>query len=230
MVTVHRELIRNLQHWRALYEADEAPDVLTAGDDVEYCLWDVEKFYAARSSLPERQQMTIQMNLYEDRSEKDCAKAMGIGLNNPVAMYGTVGLTRLLAKAVSGEIEGYFVPIPSECSAMTGVYVSKKATRSAKPKPQPQPAPPEPEEIPEPTEVPTPVMKTPGIVIDRVTTTTQFVTYRAKATPEVADALGLTPPMPIGPDPRPAPPRPAPGSIEAAIRFVNFDPRKRRAS
>lgn len=210
MVTVHRELIRNLQHWRALYEADEAPDVLTAGDDVEYCLWDVEKFYAARSSLPERQQMTIQMNLYEDRSEKDCAKAMGIGLNNPVAMYGTVGLTRLLAKAVSGEIEGYFVAIPSECSAMTGVYVSKKATRTAKPQPQPQPTPPEPEEIPEPTE-PIPVMKTPGIVIDRVTTTTKVITYRATA-------------------PRPEPPRPAPGSMEAVIRFVNFDPRKRRAS
>lgn len=220
MVTVHRELIRNLQHWRALYEADEAPDVLTAGDGVEYCLWDVEKFYAARRSLPERQQMTIQMNLYEDRSEKDCAKEMGIGLNNPVAMYGTVGLTRLLAKAVSGEIEGYFVAIPSQCSAMTGVYVSKKATRSAKPQTQPKP---------EPTE-PTPVMKTPGIVIDRVTTTTKFVTYRATASRGVADALGLTPPMPIGPDPRPEPPRPAPGSMEAVIRFVNFDPRKRRAS
>lgn len=136
MVTIHRELIRNLQHWRALYEAREAPEVLVAGDGHEYCLWDVERFYAARHLLPDRQERTIRLNLYEDRSEREIAEILGIGRNNPVAIYGTVGLTRLLALAVKGDVEGYFTPLPEDCSALTGVYVAEPSAR--KPKPQPQ--------------------------------------------------------------------------------------------
>lgn len=140
MVTVHRELIRNLQHWRALYESRQVPEILVAGDGKEYCLWDVEKFYAARHTLPDRQQRTIRMNLFEDRSEREIAELLGIGRNNPVAIYGTVGLTRLLAAAVKGQVEGYFVPLPADCSAVTGVYTpdpSSRARRSPAPTPTP---------------------------------------------------------------------------------------------
>lgn len=145
--------------------------MLVAGDGKEYCLWDVEKFYAARRVLPQRQQLTIEMNLYEDRPERDCARQMGIGLNNPVAIYGTVGLTRLLAFAVKGDIEGYFIPIPEDCSAVTGVYLAKEPAPTPAPTPEPEP---EPEPTPEPVQI---VATQMTIVVDRVTTSVRFVSF-----------------------------------------------------
>ncbi len=161
--------------------------MLVAGDGKEYCLWDVEKFYAARRVLPQRQQLTIEMNLYEDRPERDCARQMGIGLNNPVAIYGTVGLTRLLAFAVKGDIEGYFIPIPEDCSAVTGVYLAKEPAPTPAPTPEPEPEPtpePEPSLMEETMAIldelilgPPPRPSSMTIVVDRISTSVRFVDF-----------------------------------------------------
>lgn len=106
---MHRELIRNLQHWRSLYEAMEAPDILMASDTRSYSLWDVQVFYEARTIVPDRMQQSIQFCLYENMKERDAAVRMGIAPSNPVSVYATIGLTTMLAKATSGELPGYAI-------------------------------------------------------------------------------------------------------------------------
>jgi hypothetical protein len=91
LVNVHRDLLRNLQEWRVLYTNCEVPDVLMAADGREYCLWDIERFYEARSALAARA----------------AARLMGISPTSPVSIYATVGLSRLLGMAARGEIKGY---------------------------------------------------------------------------------------------------------------------------
>jgi hypothetical protein len=110
-VGVHRELIRNLQHWRALFEADEVPDVLVASDSRSYSLWDVTRFYEHRVVVPERMQQSIQFCLYENMKEQDAAVRMGVKRSNPVSVYATIGLTNMLAKATTGELSGYTIDL-----------------------------------------------------------------------------------------------------------------------
>lgn len=107
LVGVHRELIRNLQHWRSLYEAMEVPDTLMASDARSYSLWDVGVFYEQRIVVPERMQQSIQYCLFENMIERDAAVRMGISESNPVSEYATIGLTNMLAKACKGELGAY---------------------------------------------------------------------------------------------------------------------------
>jgi len=103
-VNRYRELIRNLQSWRSLFEALEVPDILrseTTGREVS--LWDIEYFYEQRSRLPEQMRVAIELCLYENVLERDAAKRMGTSETNPVAVYATVGLTKLLRLARNGE-------------------------------------------------------------------------------------------------------------------------------
>ena len=102
VVNVHRELIRNLQHWKALFEAHEVSDTLVAANRRSYCLWDIEVFYAARTVLPERQRESIELCLFENLTESTAAERMGVSPTNPVAMYATVGLARLLCMSSAG--------------------------------------------------------------------------------------------------------------------------------
>jgi hypothetical protein len=108
---VHRELIRNLQHWRSLYEAMEVDDVLVASDSRSYSLWDVQTFYEQRIVVPDRMQQSIQFCLFENMKEQDAAVRMGIAATNPVSVYATIGLTTMLAKASKGELPGYVVSL-----------------------------------------------------------------------------------------------------------------------
>ena len=114
MVDVHRELLRNLQQWRSLYEATDAPDVLVASDRREYSLWDVTRFYEYRVILPTRQQQSIQFCLFENMKERDAAVRMGIKPTNPCSIYSTIGLTALLGKAVAGDLSGYVINLSGE--------------------------------------------------------------------------------------------------------------------
>lgn len=104
-------MIRNLQHWHSLFEADEVPDVLVASDSRSYSLWDVIFFYEQRLVVPLRMQESIQFCLYENMKEKDAALRMGVKASNPVSVYATIGLTNMLAKATQGELSGYTVAL-----------------------------------------------------------------------------------------------------------------------
>lgn len=111
---MHRELIRNLQQWRSLYEALEVPDVLVSAEDgLEYSLWDVQRFYAYRIIVPDRMRQSIEWYLYENMKEADAAAAMGISPTNPVGTYATIGLTTILAKAAEGALPGYAITVPT---------------------------------------------------------------------------------------------------------------------
>lgn len=121
LVSVHRELIRNLQHWRSLYESMEVADELVASDARSYSLWDVQSFYEQRTVTPERMQQSIQFCLYENMKESDAAVRMGISASNPVSVYATIGLTTMLTKATKGELATYRIDIRDY--ALEGAHV-----------------------------------------------------------------------------------------------------------
>lgn len=94
-VRVLRELFRYLIEWRSLYEA-EGIDTLTAPDGAVYNLWDVEALYARVPELPLRQRQAITYYLVNNVMERDVAVMMGVSITNPIAMYATSGLERLV--------------------------------------------------------------------------------------------------------------------------------------
>lgn len=114
ILNIHRALIRNLQQWRSMYESLEVPDELIAADARSYSLWDVQRFYARRTTLPERQEQSIEWFLYWNLLEEDAASRMGIAKTNPVGVYATIGLTSLITQAVNGEIPGYVIELHGE--------------------------------------------------------------------------------------------------------------------
>ncbi|GAA1978982.1 sigma-70 region 4 domain-containing protein [Kitasatospora viridis] len=114
-VTVLREMFRNLQSWRSLYEVG-GPDVITGLDGQDYCIHDITHLYTASQAtranakgqrepvLSPRQAQAIRMFLFENMLEKDVARRMGVSETNPVASYATQGLIRLLALAEQGQL------------------------------------------------------------------------------------------------------------------------------
>lgn len=95
-VTVLRELFRNIQAFRALYEAEGIDEVMSP-DGVVYSYWDVLALYAQVRKLPERQKQAIELCLVQNMKEKDAAVLMGVSVTNPVAMYATSGLEKIVA-------------------------------------------------------------------------------------------------------------------------------------
>lgn len=98
LVAVHRGLIKNLQLWHSLFEAQQVPEVLMVAEGVEYCLWDADSFYATRIILAPQQRTAIELCLYQNMLESDAAIKMGISSSCPVLVYATIGLTYMLAE------------------------------------------------------------------------------------------------------------------------------------
>lgn len=90
-----RELFRNLLWWRSLYEADGV-DTLPTPDGGTISLWDVNFLYSRIVLLPPRQRQAIQLCLIENIREREAAIQMGVSPTNPVAMYATSGLEKLV--------------------------------------------------------------------------------------------------------------------------------------
>src|ERR1700684_2485076 len=91
---VLRELLRNLQLFEALFET-EGIDTLPGPDGEEYCLFDLQRLYACRVHLSQRQCQAVELFLYQDLREREVALSMGVSQANPVAIYATQGLRRL---------------------------------------------------------------------------------------------------------------------------------------
>jgi hypothetical protein len=105
-VGVLRELFRNLAAWRATFEA-EGIDTLTSPEGDIFCLWDIEYLYSQIYRLSPRQREAIQLCLVDNVKEVDAARLMGVSETNPVAMYATLGLKKLLDLIDKGELSRY---------------------------------------------------------------------------------------------------------------------------
>jgi hypothetical protein len=104
-VSTLRELFRNLKAWRLLYEADGLDLLVDPIGGVEWSLHDVE--YLASNGvdlLSERQQQAIRWFLIEGGTEADVATRMGIDPSNPIGMYATDGIKRLLSLIDAGRL------------------------------------------------------------------------------------------------------------------------------
>ena len=98
-----RELFRNLQAWHSTYESDGV-DVITGPDGEEICLWDIDYLYSQLWRLPKRQREAINLYLVENMRESDAAVTMGVSATNPIGIYATVGLGKLIDMINAGEL------------------------------------------------------------------------------------------------------------------------------
>lgn len=106
-VAILRELFRNLQAFRAFFES-EYQDTITDAVGREWCLWDIEYLYDCRMwALSPRQAQAIELCLYHNRTEVEAAIEMGVSPTNPVAMYATDGLRKLVALVATGQLTRY---------------------------------------------------------------------------------------------------------------------------
>lgn len=103
-VSILRELFRNLVSWRSLYQSDGI-DQLTGPDGEDYSLWDIEWLFEQIHLLPPRQRQAIELCLILNVRERDAAVQMGVSPSNPVAMYATLGLEKLVAMVEDGSLE-----------------------------------------------------------------------------------------------------------------------------
>ena len=101
-----RELFRNLQQWETLFDTAHV-DTITAPDGRVYHLADIQYLYSCRTLLSPRQRQAIELCLYNDTKEKDATLIMGVSPTNPVAIYATNGLKRLVEMAYAGELPRY---------------------------------------------------------------------------------------------------------------------------
>ena len=95
-VSVLRALFRGLYAFRSTYESDGVEDVV-APDGSEWNLFDLEYLY--REGLPmlkPRQWQAIELCLVRNILEPEAARMMGIKETNPVSMYATDGLVKLI--------------------------------------------------------------------------------------------------------------------------------------
>ena len=102
-MSVLRELFRNLQAFRSYVEAGGSEDLIWHGH--EYSYWDLERIYLySQATLPRRQHQAIFLCLYQNVLEKKAAEIMGVSPTNPVAMYATKGLEKLISDLRAGRI------------------------------------------------------------------------------------------------------------------------------
>jgi hypothetical protein len=100
-----RELFRYLQEFRAVYEATGLDEIRTPFGNT-WSLWDLEYLYQiSQQHLTLRQKQAISLCLVHNMREKDAAEAMGVSTTNPVMMYATLGIRRLLDMISSGELD-----------------------------------------------------------------------------------------------------------------------------
>jgi Sigma-70, region 4 len=102
-VAILRELFRQLQQWHSIYESDGI-DTITGPHGEEVCLWDVDYLYSQLHRLPKRQREAIELYLVQNMREADAAVAMGVSATNPIGIYATVGLGKLVDMINAGEL------------------------------------------------------------------------------------------------------------------------------
>jgi DNA-directed RNA polymerase specialized sigma24 family protein len=105
-VTTLRELFRNYAAFVALYET-EGIDTIVAPNGSEWCLHDLTYLISQLHRLSPRQRQAISLCLLQNVKEKDAAVMMGVSETNPVAMYATLGLRKLIELINAGVLPRY---------------------------------------------------------------------------------------------------------------------------
>jgi hypothetical protein len=98
-----REMFRFLLTFRTLHETCGTDEIVNSFGN-RWTLWDLEYLYeqTARLNLPQRRAITL--CLVHGQLEREAARAMGVGENNPVGMYASLGLRRLLDMLDRGDL------------------------------------------------------------------------------------------------------------------------------
>lgn len=100
-------MFRNLQAFRSLYEADGV-DVLPDPSGQMWSLWDLEYLLEeGLPLLPVRQRQSIMLCLVLNMRERDAAILMGVSPTNPVSMYASSGLMKLLEMMDEGTLSRF---------------------------------------------------------------------------------------------------------------------------
>jgi hypothetical protein len=103
-VGILRELFRHLHAFRAAYE-DDGVEELVDPRGTSWNLFDLEYLYReGLPLLPERMWQAIELFLVRNIKESAVAVTMGISPTNPVAMYATRGLEKLVLLIEDGEL------------------------------------------------------------------------------------------------------------------------------
>jgi DNA-directed RNA polymerase specialized sigma24 family protein len=100
-IGILRELFRNIQQFKALYES-EGLDMIYGPNGEEVSLWDLLDLYKNLTVLPKRQHQAIELYLVQNMRETDAAVKMGLSPTNPIGIYATVGLQKLIALLEEG--------------------------------------------------------------------------------------------------------------------------------
>lgn len=96
--------MRNVEHFRALRES-EGIDTIHTPDGDEVSLWDLESLIDdGLPLLPPRQRQSIELVLIQNCLEREAAVMMGVSVTNPVAMYATKGLEKIIQMIEAGEL------------------------------------------------------------------------------------------------------------------------------
>lgn len=110
-----RELFKQLLAIRSTYQDSGLQEVVSAAGNT-WSIWDLEYLLKATNRLPLRQRQAITLCLVHNMRERDAAVAMGVSPTNPVMMYASLGLQRLLDMIDDGALGRYVLapPTPQE--------------------------------------------------------------------------------------------------------------------
>ena len=101
-----REMFRHLQAFRDAY-SDHGVDLIT-WDGVGWSLWDIEALYeSSQTLLSPRQAQAIDLFLVQGMFESQAALVMGVSSTNPIGMYATDGINKLIRLVNDHRVAGY---------------------------------------------------------------------------------------------------------------------------
>lgn len=101
-----REMFRFLVPLRTLHETDGIDEVTSSFGNT-WSLWDLEYLYAQVDRLTDPQRRAITLCLVHGMLEREAALMMGVSESNPVGMYATLGLARLLEMIDQGKLDRF---------------------------------------------------------------------------------------------------------------------------
>lgn len=102
-----RELFRHLREFRSVYEATGLEEIQTPYGNT-WSLWDLEYLRErAEELLTFRQFQAINLCLINNMRERDAAIYMKVSPTNPVMMYASLGLQRLIDAMDAGTLSRY---------------------------------------------------------------------------------------------------------------------------